>query len=358
MSLSNYILERYKYRRGGMGVIMKKIGLRVCAILCTIFFLAGLFGCSASRPIKGTEEELAVVGKVAGFDVLYEELRFVTVNYKNYLKEKYGEDIWDSAESAEKYRAELEELVYRNLTANYAVLSLCAEVGISIEEKEIQKAVQEQLDELVDELGSRKAYKEYLSENCLTDHFVRFTLGVDICYSELYYVYVYDLGLIEYDEDKLYDFIMDGNFVRTLHVYIQNDSGDDIEENRKKANQVREQLLAGADIKSIIGSSVNEDFYLTTTNGYYFTRGEMIKTYEEAAFSLEIGGVSEVIETATGFYVIQRFELDPQYVLTNLAQLVKNYQYAKLNAYVDERQGELEFVPNEYGRSIDLTAIE
>ncbi|HOA85314.1 MAG TPA: hypothetical protein PKN17_04725, partial [Bacillota bacterium] len=72
----------------------------------------------------------------------------------------------------------------------------------------------------------------------------------------------------------------------------------------------------------------------------------------------EIGGVSEVIETATGFYVIQRFELDPQYVLTNLAQLVKNYQYAKLNAYVDERQGELEFVPNEYGRSIDLTAIE
>ncbi|MGI6167224.1 MAG: peptidylprolyl isomerase [Eubacteriales bacterium] len=338
---------------------MKKNRLRAFAILCAlVFFLNGLFGCSASRPIKGTEEELAVVGKVGDFDVLYEEFRFVTVNYKKMLEEEYGEGIWENAESAEKYRAELEDLVYRNLTANYAVLSLCAEVGISIEEKEIQKAVQDRLDELFDELGSRKAYKVYLSENCLTDHFVRFMLGVDICYSELYYVYVYDLGLIEYDEDKLYNYIMAGNFVRTLHVYIQNDPGDDVEKNRKKAIQVREQLLAGEDIKKLIGSSVNEDLKLTTTNGYYFTRGEMIKEYEEAAFSLEIGGVSEIIETATGFYVIQRFELDPQYVLANLAQLVKNYQYAKLNEYVDERQAELVFEPNEYGRSIDLTAIE
>jgi hypothetical protein len=358
MSPSNFIPGGILTAGAVWGVFMKNIGLRICAILFGLsFILTGLFGCSAARPIKGTDEELAVVGLVDRFEVRYEELRYVTMNYKDQLKARYGEHIWNSEESAQNYRAELEELVYRNITAKYAVLSLCAEVAISIDDKEIQTAVKNRVAEMVNELGGRAAYKEGLKEYYLTDHFLRFTLGVYFCYSELYYVYVYDLGLIEHDEDILYDYIMDGNFVRTLHVYIQNDPGDDIADNRRKAEQVRERLLAGEDIKPIIGSSVNEDFGLTTTDGYYFTRGEMIGAYEDAAFSLEVGDVSEVVETPDGFYVIQRFELDPQYVLANLARLIENYQYAMLNTFIDERQAELEFEPNEHGKSIDLTAI-
>lgn len=326
-------------------------------LLCLLLSASTLPACSDGRPIKGTDKELTVVGTVSGFEVLYEELLCVTQLYRDQLEATYGEGIWDDPTTAEEHRAELEELVARNITANYAVLSLCREVQIDYENSTIQDAVDEYIDELADELGGRSAYKEALAEQGLTDHFLRFTVAVDYCQNELYYVYTQDLGLIESSEDAIYDIIMSGEFVRTLHVYIQNDEGDDVEANRAKAADVKAQLDAGADIKKLIGSSVNEDLSLTTTDGYYFTRGEMVAAYEEAAFSLEVGGISDVVETYGGFYIIQRLELEPQYVLTHLSSLATQYQYAQLNSFIDERQSELQIEYNDYGASLDLTTL-
>ncbi|MEW5726258.1 MAG: peptidylprolyl isomerase [Pseudomonadota bacterium] len=38
----------------------------------------------------------------------------------------------------------------------------------------------------------------------------------------------------------------------------------------------------------------------------YFGRGQMVPEFEEAAFKLQPGQVSEVIETAFGYHIIQR----------------------------------------------------
>lgn len=333
---------------------MKKI---LALLLCLALLTPALLSCSAGRAIKGTREELTVVGTVSGFEVLYEELLYVTQLYRDQLENTYGKGIWDDPDTAEAHREELEALVERNITANYAVLSLCREVQIDYENSAIQDAVDEYIDELVDELGGRSAYKDELAARGLTDHFLRFTVAVDYCQNELYYVYTQDLGLIESSEDAIYDIIMSGEFVRTLHVYIQNDEGDDVEANRAKAYDVKAQLDAGTDIKKLIGSSVNEDLSLTTTDGYYFTHGEMLEAYEQAAFSTEIGGISDVIETWGGFYVLQRLELEPQYVMTHLSSLALQYQYAQLNSFIDERQGELHIEYNDTGAALDLTKI-
>ncbi|MBQ9079453.1 MAG: peptidylprolyl isomerase [Clostridia bacterium] len=337
---------------------MKNSLIKACGILLVaVMLVTSLTSCSAGRPIKSTEEELAVVGTVGNFEVLYEELRCVTLLYRDQLANKYGDGIWSDPALTEQYRPELYELVSRNITANYAVLSLCAEVGISPDAEEIQNAVTEYINELVDEIGGRSEYKKALEQQNITDHFMRFTISVDYCQNELFYSYTEDLALIETDYEKIYDYIMDGNFVRTLHVYIQNDAGDDIEKNRAAAQDVVERLRDGEDIKKIIGSSVNEDFDLTTTDGYYFGRGEMIQAYEDAAFALDVNGISDVIETSTGFYVIQRFPLETAYVMQNLTTLTEQYQYSELNSYIDERQAELTFEFNDYGNTIDLTKI-
>lgn len=337
---------------------MNKICVKIfCGLLCTLLLLSSLTACSAGRPIKSSKQELTAVGTVDEYEVLYEELRFVTLMYRSQLESQYGKDIWSNPDTAEKYRGELEELVMRNVTANYAILTLCRAVGITPETREIQNAVDKYINELVSELGGRAAYKSALKEQGLTDNFLRFTIAVDYCQNELYYSYTQDLGLIETDEDVIYDYIMDGNFVRTVHVYIQNDEGDDIDKNRAAAEDVHRRLTEGEDINKIIGSSINEDFDLTTTNGYYFTRGEMITAYEDAAFALEVGDFSDVIQTQTGFYVIKRLPLETSYVLTNLTNLINQYQFSLLNKYIDDRQAELVFEFNEYGAGLDLTKI-
>lgn len=337
---------------------MKNLCIKIfCGLLCGLLMLSSLTACSAGRPIKSSDEELTVVGTVDEYEVLYEELRFVTLMYRTQLENQYGKGIWSNPDTAEQYRGELEELVMRNITANYAVLTLCRAVGITPDAGEIQTAVADYIDDLVAEIGGRAAYKAALSEQGLTDSFLRFTVAVDYCQNELYYSYTQDLGLIETDEDVIYDYIMDGNFIRTVHVYIQNDEGDDIEKNRAAAEDVHRRLTEGESINKIIGSSVNEDFDLTTTNGYCFTRGEMITAYEDAAFALEVGSFSDVVETSTGFYVIKRLPLEADYVMKNLVTLMNQYQFSLLNKFIDDRQAELVFEFNEYGAGLDLTKI-
>lgn len=42
-------------------------------------------------------------------------------------------------------------------------------------------------------------------------------------------------------------------------------------------------------------------------NSGFFGKGDMQKEFEEAAFALEKGQVSEIVETASGIHLIQRF---------------------------------------------------
>lgn len=330
---------------------------RILSAMLALCLLCSLVSCNKARPIRSSKEELTPVGTVAGHEVLYEELRYLTLKYREAMAATYGETIWDTAESRELYRAELEKAVMDNITSNYAVLALCDEVQIKHTEKAIEEAVQKYVQETVDQLGGMKVYREQMESEFLTDHFFRFSLAVSFCETELMYVYTDDLGLIERDEDKIYDMIMGGDFARTLHIYIENNPGDDVEKNRALAQDIRRQIDEGEKFNTLIGRH-SEDFYMTTTNGYYFTHGEMVKEYEDAAFALEIGAISDVIETTDGFYIIQRLEPQTEYVLSNLSTLIDQYQYAMLYNMIDEKQAELSLIWNDYGKTLDLTTLK
>ena len=91
----------------------------------------------------------------------------------------------------------------------------------------------------------------------------------------------------------------------------------------------------------------------------YFTRGEMMKSYEDAAFGLEYPyAVSEVLETAEGFYVIMRLPMDEDYIMNHISELTNQYANVQFYNLIDEAQAKITIELNEYGKSIDLTKIK
>ena len=334
---------------------MKRIISLFVAVIMTLSAIALLPSCSDKK-------DLEVVGKVGEYEVYYEELRWLTMQFKDRLSETYGEDIWDTSESAEKYRAELESAVYSSIVSNYAILTLCDELSangekfIDINGEQETAIIDQYIDETIEEFGSRAAYRQGLKKNYMTENLYRFITGVDVCEGILFNYYC-SLGLIENDD---YSAIISGieeSFIRTVHVYVEHDEGESIEDNRALANAIHQKLLAGESMSDLI-TKYSEDGVMSASTGYYFTNGTYSETYENAAFALGVGEFSGVVETYSGFYIIQRLELESAYIMSNFNSLKSRYQLSIFDKYIDECKATLSFAPNEYGASIDLVNMK
>ena len=328
------------------------IGLIVVCLIIG-YILHSCYG--PSNPLKSTDQDLTVVGYVDEFEVLYEELRFAVLTYKQILIDTYGDDIFEDPDLAPKYKEMLKESVYDNITANYAVLALCKEVGIERDDSILLDAVQKKLDERIEELGGKYEYKKFLRENHMTDSFFRFNILVDIMQNELFYVYTDDLEVIAVDDDDIYDAIL-REFVRTQHIYISKDNSKSYSENKELISEAYDRLNSGEDFMTL-AAEYGEDTALTD-NGFYIPVGYMGDEYDDAAFNLSVGEYSNIIEDDSGFYIIKRLELNTVYILMNFDALKDRYQSYAFLDIIDSMQKELEFKPSEYFAGLDILEIK
>ncbi len=81
------------------------------------------------------------------------------------------------------------------------------------------------------------------------------------------------------------------------------------EEAKQFAEELRKQALAGEDFAKLAETN-SDDRGSAAAGGSLgsFTREQMVPEFSNAAFALEVGGVSKVVESPFGFHVILRQE--------------------------------------------------
>jgi hypothetical protein len=81
------------------------------------------------------------------------------------------------------------------------------------------------------------------------------------------------------------------------------------EEARKKAQGCLDSLRSGAAWGAVLGECSDEPGAAERGGDLgVFERGQMVRTFSDAAFQLSVGQISELVETPYGFHIIQRTE--------------------------------------------------
>ncbi len=397
---------------------MKKSITLILAISLILGFSILFSSCSDDSvlfKINPTAAEKKVIGTAGGYEILYDELRCITLNYRELMELSYGDGIWDKPETAEKYRAELEGYVLSALKVNAAALKTAAEFEITPESDGVSDYISIQLNKLASDLAEilvnesddedfnasqsmiNEKYVKYLKDNYLSDRYNRYVMSVDGCVEVLRMKLIAD-GTLPSDEASVKEYI-NKNFVHVLHISLPITKDTDAETARRDAELVawilkanlltsdaRAELqtrlnLSDLDISSassstaklynrlinavgndekmkvLVGSTYNKDIGISQ-NGYYFSRGEYSEAYENAAYALAEGEFSDVVADTQGFYVIQRLPLDQDYINAQLDNLKQQYQAAYINNLIEKTEEQITFSFNEYGMSLDLTKIK
>lgn len=342
--------------------------IRILALILLLSLLPlALFSCGARESVNAKK----VIGTVDGEKIRYDELYFLIKTYEASLKEKYEGDSAGLAEA-------LGTLAEEELIANVAMLRLCEEHGLKYKKNDLKDEVNREIEAMIssDFGGDEEAFYASMEENGLTERYLRYTLGVDVLYDRLLSVYPEE-GLVVSSEKELKAYMME-NFIHVYHIALFNDSMTEAEdaENLKNMTKAQAMLATGRvtmyDIirgkkgegeNKIDLSAYNEDISDISGNGHYLTRGTWEKSYEDAAFALKIGGVSEVVKvektsrSVPAYYVIQRAAMDEAYVEANLSALQEEYYTSVIYSDLLETREGLTFEPNDFYESLDLANL-
>ena len=157
-----------------------------------------------------------------------------------------------------------------------------------------------------------------------------------------------------YDENSSY--FQTGEQVAARHILISTE-GLTTEEEKAEAlgrtEAIRAELLAGAAFAAMAQEKSEDPSGPTGGNLGTFGRGQMVAPFEEAAFSLEPGAISEVVETQFGYHIVQVTEkIDADVVpLEDVAIDIEQYlaqekQGLALEAYVADLRAVASIVVN------------
>lgn len=246
-------------------------------------------------------------------------------------------------------------------TAETAVLDqlITAEIlyqaGRRLEIKDIESKVTTQIDKARAKFQSPAQFEKSLQDNGITVHELKEYARKEIYISNLIETQIApNVTVSDAEIKQFYDQNPDKfkvpESVRASHILIGTDAKSTGEEKKKakeKAEIVLKKVKEGEDFAT--AAKENSTCPSSTQGGDlgFFTKGQMVPEFENAAFALKPNDVSPVIETQFGFHIIKVTESRPATTISfdeakqKIADFLKNQKMSKhINEYAEKLRKE------------------
>ena len=218
--------------------------------------------------------------------------------------------IQDINEQYERVPEEYKQFITKEMILNQSIdelllLQEAKKEGISVTAEELSEVI----DNLIAQSGlSKEDFDKTLEEQNLTMEFLKDYYKKQLIINNLLNktviskIIVSSSEIEEYYNNNKNEFITPEQ-VRARHILV---------ESVDEADEILKQLNDGADFIELAKEKSTCPSASEGGDLGYFAIGQMVKEFEDAAFALEVGEISPVVETQFGYHIIKLLDKKPE----------------------------------------------
>ncbi|NSW87513.1 MAG: peptidylprolyl isomerase [Syntrophobacteraceae bacterium] len=210
----------------------------------------------------------------------------------------------DEAQVTDMKKKVLDGLIGREVLRQEA-----AKLGVKVEDQEVNK----QIDGIKKRFPSEEEFKNALTRMNLTEDGLKKQFSQDLAIKKMIDQQVAGKVVVSPEETRAFydthpEMFKMPEMVRASHILVKADpqaSDADKAKAREKMAAVQKRIKGGEDFAAV-AKEVSE--CPSSENGGdldFFQKGQMVGPFEDTAFSLKTGEVSDVVETQFGYHIIK-----------------------------------------------------
>lgn len=219
------------------------------------------------------------------------------VNTENIHDEVFGEKIWKVPYDGKDVESRYKETILARISQIKAMNLYAKEIGVNLNDEE-KKNISMAANEYFSSLSNEEKQLFNVSEDLLYNMYAEFAVANKV-YEEV------TKGVNpEISDDEARTVTIRSILIKTYNI---DENGNKIQYSQqmkadamKRAYEILGKIKAGEEFE-ILEADYNED----EKSSYSFARGVMPKVIEDAAFNLDEGEVSDVIESEYGYHIIK-----------------------------------------------------
>ena len=268
--------------------------------------------------LNGNGASADLVAYWIGYDVSYLD---------SYMQYYTGSSInWDDTLSDGMSVADYVKASVLSSVKQHLVLeNLANKYGVTLTEGQ-ESAMADSDQTYIDQYGSEEAFEEEIAKLGMRRETYDRVARSNYLYQNLYELYNTEGSALYASDEDLAVYAADQNYITADHILLSTKdltTGEALTDEQKAekkalAEEIKQKLDAcEGDIDELtalfqeLADQYSEDPGRETyPTGYTFTTGSMVQEFEDAAYALSEGEVSEVVESSLGYHILLRLPLD------------------------------------------------
>ena len=331
--------------------------ISVAVLLCSLLLLCTSCKNKEYKPVPSTAEEAKTVFTLGEYEVPYELFRTFFLTNKETL-DGGNDSVW-LGKDAPEYRQKAIDMILPQICDIYAMFTLCSAYEIDIYSEEIEKEISNMVTLSVDggNLGEsivmgHKSYDDYLAylkTLYMNDSVSRLIMRYSVCEEK---ITEKNSSESDHTSEDVYNFFESDecahiSWLHRSYYYSELFTPDADYELAEKALAAMDKAEDYDDIIKVLvqyssgtdASDIANGFYI----GKYTLDSEYMQEIIDAAFTLNAGEHSDIIENYYGVYIVYAMEKDTSYLEddSNYERISKLYVSNELYESLEECKNRL-----------------